>query len=113
MRVKRGVVRHANHKKIIKQAKGFSGRRKSVFKLAKQAVLKSGQYKYRDLRKKKSQFRASWIVKINGAIRQYGISYSDFIKKLSVAKIELNRKMLANLAQNEPASFKTIVEKLK
>jgi large subunit ribosomal protein L20 len=113
MRVKTGVVRRAKHKNILKKAKGFSGRRKSVFKLAKQAVIKAGQYAYRDRRNKKRDFRAAWIVTINAAVRQFGMSYSELIKKLSVSKIELNRKILADMAQNEPESFKAVVEKIK
>lgn len=113
MRVKRGTVRHAKHKKIIKKAKGYIGRRKSVFKLAKQASLKAGQYAYRDRKKNKSNFRAIWIVKINAAARSYGMSYSQFMNKLAIAKIEINRKHLAFLAEHEPIAFKAIVEKLK
>lgn len=113
MRVKTGVVRRAKHKTILKKAKGFSGRRKSVFKLAKQAVIKAGQYAYRDRRNKKRDFRALWIVKINAAARQYGMSYSQFIKKLADSEIQINRKILADFAQNEPETFKAIVEKLK
>ena len=113
MRVKRGTVRHAKHKKIIKKAKGFIGRRKSVYKLAKQASLKAGQYAYRDRKKNKSNFRAIWIVKINAAARSYGMSYSQLINKLLVAKIDINRKHLSFLAENEPLAFKAIIEKLK
>ena len=113
MRVKTGTVRRAKHKKIIKSAKGFKGRRNSVFKLAKQAVIKAGQYAYRDRRNKKRDFRSLWIVKINAAVREFGMSYSEFIKKLSDAQIQINRKILADLAQNEPETFKAIVEKLK
>lgn len=113
MRVKRGVVRHAKHKKIIKKAKGYIGRRNSVFKLAKQAILKAGQFAYRDRRNKKRDFRATWIVKINAGIREYGMSYSVFMKKLTDAKIDLNRKMLADLAENSPEEFKAVVAKVK
>lgn len=113
MRVKTGVARRAKHKNILKKAKGYIGRRKSVFKLAKQAVIKAGQYAYRDRRNKKRDFRALWIVKINAAVRQFGMSYSEFIKKLSDSEITINRKILADLAQNEPETFKAIVEKLK
>ncbi len=113
MRVKTGVVRRAKHKNILKKAKGYIGRRKSVFKLAKQAVIKAGQYAYRDRRNKKRDFRALWIVKINAAVRQFDMSYSVFIKKLAEAKIKLNRKMLADFAQNEPETFKAIVKELK
>lgn len=113
MRVKRGTVRRAKHKVILKKAKGYTGRRKSVFKLAKQAVQKAGQYAYRDRRNKKRDFRALWIVKINAAARQFDMSYSVFIKKLADAKIDLNRKILADLAENEPETFKAIAEKVK
>lgn len=113
MRVKRGVVRHAKHKKIIKKAKGYIGRKKSVFKLAKQASLKAGQNAYRDRKKKKSVFRALWIVKINAASREYNMSYSAFIKKLTEKNIIIDRKQLAYLAEFEPLAFKGIVEKVK
>jgi len=113
MRVKTGIVRHANHKKIIKSAKGYIGRRKSVFKLAKQAFLKAGQYSYRDRRVKKRTMRALWITRLNAAIRAYGLSYSEFIKKLSDSKIEINRKLLSEIAQKEPKTFEAIVNKIK
>jgi len=113
MRVKRGVARHAKHKKIIKAAKGFIGRRKSVFKLAKQAVIKAGRYAYRDRRVKKRTFRALWIVRLNAAVRAYGLSYSQFIDKLSKSNITINRKILADMATNEPNAFKQLVEKVQ
>jgi len=113
MRVKRGVVRTNKHKKIIKLAKGYQGRRKSVFKLAKQAVIKAGQYSYRDRKVKKRTFRSSWIVTINAAIKPYNISYSQFINGLKKSNIEIHRKMLADLAQNNPDSFKMIVQEAK
>lgn len=109
MRVKRGTVRSAKHKKIIKLAKGFAGRKKSVFKLAKQAVFKAGQHSYRDRRVKKRNIRAQWIVTINAAARGFGLSYSQFMQKLTGAKIELNRKMLAELAENHPNSFEAVI----
>jgi len=112
MRVKRGTVRHAKHKKIIKLAKGYQGRRKSVFKLAKQAVIKAGQYAYRDRRVKKRDFRALWISIINAAVRQHGMSYSVFMNKLTTAKIDLNRKHLADLAENHPDAFEAIFKKI-
>jgi large subunit ribosomal protein L20 len=112
MRVKRGVARRAKHNSILKKAKGFSGRRKSVYKLAKQAVIKAGQYAYRDRRVKKRMFRAVWIQKINAAARDLGLSYSEFINKLKVAGVDVNRKMLADLAENEPKAFKAIVKKI-
>lgn len=113
MRIKRGIVRRAKHKKILKLAKGYQGRRKSVFKLAKQAVLKAGQYSYRDRKVRKREMRALWIVKLNAAVRQFGMSYSVFMKKLSDAKIDLDRKTLAHLAQYEPQAFEEIVKKVK
>jgi large subunit ribosomal protein L20 len=113
MRVKRGTIRHAKHKKIIKLAKGYKGRRKSVFKLAKQAVYKAGQYSYRDRRVKKREFRSIWIMKINAGLSQFGITYSKFINLLIKEKISLNRKILSDLAQNEPAAFEAIVKKVK
>lgn len=113
MRVKRGTVRHAKHKKIIKKAKGFQGRRKSVFKLAKQAVIKAGQYAYRDRRVKKREFRALWIIRINAFLSEKGLSYSQFIHKLSEKNIILNRKMLADFAKNEPKVMEKIVAEVK
>lgn len=113
MRVKRGSVRHAKHKKMIKLAKGYVGRKKSVFKLAKQAVYKAGQHAFRDRRNKKREFRAIWITKINAGARQFGLSYSTFMKKLADAKISLDRKMLADLAENEPSVFEAVVDKVK
>ncbi|MFA5926899.1 MAG: 50S ribosomal protein L20 [Patescibacteria group bacterium] len=111
MRVKRGTTRHAKHKKIIKLAKGYQGRRKSVFKLAKQAVYKAGQHAYRDRRVKKRVFRALWIQQINSAARAMGLNYSTLMKKFADANITLDRKMLADIAENQPAVFKELVEK--
>lgn len=113
MRVKRGTVRRAKHKKIIKKAKGYKGRKKSVFKLAKQAVTRAGQYAYRDRRNKKRDMRSLWIIKINASTRQFDLSYSTFIKKLADKKIEINRKILADLAENEPKAFEAIVKEVK
>jgi len=113
MRVKRGTVRRAKHKKILKKAKGYQGRRKSVFKLAKQATLKAGQYSYRDRKNKKREFRALWIIRLNAALRTEGLTYSKFIKMLTDKKIEINRKILADLAMNHPEAFKAIVAKVK
>lgn len=113
MRVKRGITRHAKHKKIIKLAKGYQGRRKSVFKLAKQAVTKAGQYSYRDRKVKKRTFRSLWIVRINAALSKFDIKYSEFINALSKKNIGLNRKMLADLAQTEPAAFEALVKEIK
>ena len=113
MRVKTGTARHAKHKKILKKAKGYIGRRKSVFKLAKQAVIKAGQYSYRDRRVKKRTFRSLWIVRINAAVRAYGMSYSEFIEKLAKNKIDINRKMLSDLTVSDPKAFEAIMAKLK
>ena len=113
MRVKRGTVRHAKHKKILKMAKGFKGRRKSVFKLAKQAVLKAGQHAYRDRKNRKRDLRGLWIIKINASIRKFDLSYSKFIKLLSDKKIIINRKILADLAENEPKAFEAVVKCVK
>lgn len=111
MRVKRGTVRHAKHKVVIKKAKGYIGRKKSVFRLAKQAILKAGQHAYYDKKKKKGVFRAGWIVKINAAVHAYNLSYSQFINKLLKANIQIDRKQLAYLAEHEPKSFEAIVKK--
>lgn len=113
MRVKRGTVRHAKHKKILKMAKGYKGRRRSVFKLAKQAVLKAGQHSYRDRKNRKRDLRGLWIIKINASIRKFDLSYSKFIKLLSDKKIVINRKLLADLAENEPKAFEAIVKSVK
>jgi len=113
MRVKRGTTRHAKHKKIIKLAKGYQGRRKSVFKLAKQAVIKAGQYAYRDRRVKKRTFRSLWIVRINAGLAKFDIKYSHFISALAKKNIEIDRKILADLAKNEPVAFEAIVNKVK
>lgn len=112
MRVKRGVLRHAKHKKILKKAKGYQGRRKSVFKLAKQAVLKAGQYAYRDNKVKKRIFRSLWILRINAAVKPYGINYSQFIDKLTKNKIELNRKTLSEMIAKEPTAFEALIKKV-
>ena len=104
-RVKRGVVAKARHKKVLQQAKGFRGRRKNVFRVAKQAVIKAGQYAYRDRRAKKREFRALWIIRINAAARQHGLSYSQFISGLKAKGIELDRKVLAGMAMDEPSAF--------
>jgi len=107
------VARRARRKKIMKQAKGFFGRRKNVWTVAKNAVEKAMQYAYRDRRNKKRSFRALWIVRINAGARLHGLSYSQFMGKLKAANIELNRKVLADLAMNHPQAFKAIVEKVK
>lgn len=113
MRVKRGVVRRAKHKKFIKLAKGYQGRRRSVFKLAKQAALKAGQFAYRDRRVKKRDMRSAWIVRINAAVRSYGMTYSEFISKLAAKEIKLNRKMLSQMIESEPQAFEQLIAKIK
>ncbi|MAC47549.1 50S ribosomal protein L20 [Oceanospirillum beijerinckii] len=112
-RVKRGVVARRRHKKVLKQAKGYYGARSRVFRVAKQAVIKAGQYAYRDRRQRKRQFRALWIARINAAARINGLSYSRFIAGLKKANIEIDRKVLADLAVYEKAVFAAIVEKAK
>lgn len=112
-RVKRGVTAHARHKKVIKQAKGYSGRRKNVYRVAVQAVTKAGQYAYRDRRQKKRVFRQLWIARINAGAREYGLSYSRLIAGLKKAAIEIDRKVLADLAMNDTAAFKAVAEKAK
>ncbi len=112
-RVKRGVTARRRHKKILKKAKGYYGARSRVFRVAKQAVIKAGQYAYRDRRQRKRQFRALWIARINAAARINGLSYSRFIAGLKKASIEIDRKVLADLAVHEKAVFTAIVEKAK
>ena len=112
-RVKRGVTSHAKHKKVLDQAKGFYGRRKNTIRIAKQAVEKSMQYAYRDRKNKKRTFRALWIQRINAAVREYGLTYSRFIDGLAKAGIEIDRKVMSDIAIHEPEAFKAIVEKVK
>lgn len=112
-RVKRGVTARARHKKIIDQAKGYKGRRKNVFRVAKQAVIKAGQYAYRDRRQRKRQFRILWIARINAAARECGISYSRMINGLKKSAIELDRKVLAELAVTDKAAFAALAAKAK
>jgi len=112
-RVKRGVNARANHKKIIAEAKGYQGRRKNVLRVAKQAVTKAGQYAYRDRRQRKRQFRALWIARINAAARECGLSYSRMINGLSKASIEVDRKVLADLAVTDKAAFAALAEQAK
>ena len=112
-RVKRGVVANARHKKVLKQAKGYYGARRKVFRVAKQAVIKAGQYAYRDRRNRKRQFRRLWIVRINAAARQFGLSYSRFMDGLNKAGIEVDRKVLADLAVHDIAAFGALAEKAK
>jgi large subunit ribosomal protein L20 len=112
-RVKRGVTAHARHKKILKQAKGYRGRRKNVFRVAKQAVIRAGQMAYRDRRQRKRQFRALWIARINAAARECGLSYSRFIDGLNKAGVMLDRKVLADIAVFDKAAFAVLAEKAK
>lgn len=112
-RVKRGVTAHKSHKKILKQAKGYRGARSRVFKVAKQAVIKAGQYAYRDRRQRKRQFRALWIARINAAARECGLSYSRMISGLKKAAIEIDRKVLADLAVMDKAAFAALAEQAK
>ena len=112
-RVKRGVTARARHKKVLALAKGFRGRRKNVYRIAKQAVMKAGQYAYRDRRAKKREFRRLWIARINAASRALGLTYSKFMAGIKKASIEIDRKVLADLAVNDPAAFAGIVEKAK
>ena len=112
-RVKRGVTSHAKHKKVLKAAKGFYGRRKNTIRTAKAAVDKALQYNYRDRKAKKRTFRALWIQRLNAAVREYGLTYSRFIDGLGKAGINVDRKVLSDLAIREPEAFKAIVEKAK
>jgi large subunit ribosomal protein L20 len=109
-RVKRGVTGHARHRKVIKQAKGYYGRRKNTIRVAKQAVEKAGQYAYRDRKVKKRTFRSLWIQRINAAARINGLTYGRLIDGLKKAGIDLDRKVLADIAVHEPATFKGLVE---
>ena len=112
-RVKRGVTSHAKHKKVFKAAKGYYGRRKNTIRVAKQAVEKAGQYAFRDRKNKKRTFRALWIQRINAGVRQFGLTYSKFISGLEKAGVDIDRKVLSDLAIREPAAFQLIVEKVK
>ena len=112
-RVKRGVTAHARHKKILKLAKGYRGRRKNVYRIAKEAVMKAGQYAYRDRRQRKRQFRALWIARINAAAREFGLSYSVFMNGLKKASIDIDRKVLADLAVFDKGAFEKIVAQAK
>ena len=112
-RVKRGVTGHARHKKVLEQAKGFSGRRKNTIRAAKAAVDRAGQYAYRDRRIKKRMFRALWIQRINAAARLEGLTYSRFISGLEKAGIEMDRKVLADVAGSDQAAFKAIADKVR
>ncbi|MCA1805533.1 MAG: 50S ribosomal protein L20 [Xanthomonadaceae bacterium] len=112
-RVKRGVQAHARHKKVMDKAKGYYGARRKVYRVAKQAVIKAGQYAYRDRRQRKRQFRALWIARINAAARENGLSYSRMINGLGKAGIEIDRKVLADLAVFEKGAFSALAEKAK
>ena len=112
-RVKRGVVAHRRHKKVLKQAKGYYGARSRIFRVAKQAVTKAGQYAYRDRRQRKRQFRALWITRINAQSRANGLSYSRLINGLKKAEIGLDRRVLADLAVHDKSAFSAIVEQGK
>jgi|TARA_Y100001970_G_scaffold70307_1_gene89538 large subunit ribosomal protein L20 len=111
-RANSSVPRHRRHRKVVKQAKGYYGARSRNFKAAKDAVEKAGLYAYRDRRQKKRQFRRLWIIRINAAARQNGLSYSQFIAKLKAKEVDLDRKVLADLAMNEPEAFKELVNSL-
>jgi large subunit ribosomal protein L20 len=113
MRVKRGTTGHAKHKKVLKAAKGFYGRRKNTIRIAKQAVEKSLQYAYRDRKNRKRNFRALWIQRINAAVREHGLTYGRFIDGLNKAGIEVDRKILSDLAIHEPQAFAALVAKSK
>jgi large subunit ribosomal protein L20 len=112
-RVKRGVTSHAKHKKVLKAAKGYYGRRKNTIRIAKQAVEKAMQYAYRDRKNRKRTFRALWIQRLNAAVREHGLTYSRFIDGLGKAGIEVDRKVLSDLAIREPEAFRAIVEQAK
>jgi large subunit ribosomal protein L20 len=112
-RVKRGVQAHARHKKVLKSAKGYYNARGNVYRVAKQAVIKAGQYAYRDRRVKKREFRALWIQRINAAARMCGLSYSRFIDGLNKAGVEIDRKMLADIAVHDMPAFEQLAEKAK
>jgi len=112
-RVKRGVIARTRHKKVLKKAKGYYGARRKVFRVANQAVTKAGQYAYRDRRQRKRQFRALWIARINAAARMYGMSYSRLINGLTLAGVEIDRKVLADVAVHDIEGFGAIVEQAK
>jgi large subunit ribosomal protein L20 len=112
-RVKRGVTARARHKKVLDQAKGYRGRRKNVYRIAKEAVMKAGQYAYRDRRQRKRQFRALWIARINAAAREAGLTYSTFMNGLKRASVDIDRKVLADIAVFDKPAFTRIVEQAK
>ena len=109
-RIKRGVTSHARHKKVLEQAKGYYGRRKNTIRIAKQAVEKAAQYAYRDRRARKRSFRALWIQRINAASREHGLNYARFMSGLRLAGVEVDRKVLADLAVREPEAFRAMVD---
>ena len=110
-RVKRGVTAHARHKKVLKAAKGYYGRRKNTIRVAKQAVEKAGQYAYRDRKARKRNFRSLWIQRINAAVREHGLTYGRFIDGLNKAGVEVDRKVLSDIAIHQPDAFKALVDK--
>lgn len=112
-RVKRGVIARARHKKVLKQAKGYKGARSRVYRVAKQAVIKAGQYAYRDRKDRKRQFRSLWIARINAAAREHGLSYSKFMNGLSKAEVAVDRKVLADIAVFDKPGFGKLVEQAK
>ena len=112
-RVKRGTTTKARHKRILEQAKGYFGRRKNTIRIARQAVEKAGQYAYRDRKVKKRSFRAIWIQRINAAVREQGLTYGVFMHGTKLAGIEIDRKIMADLAMHEPASFKVIIAQVQ
>jgi large subunit ribosomal protein L20 len=112
-RVKRGVTTHAKHKRVLEQAKGYYGRRKNTIRIAKQAVEKAGQYAYRDRKVKKRSFRALWIQRINAAVRAEGLTYGVFMHGLKLAGVELDRKVLADMAMHEGETFSVIIAQAK
>ena len=112
-RVKRGVTAHARHKKVLGRAKGYFNARRKVFRVAKQAVDKAGQYAYRDRRQRKRQFRALWIARINAAARECGLSYSRFMNGLKIASIEVDRKVLADIAVHDKSAFASLADKAR
>ncbi len=112
-RVKRGVTSHARHKRVLEQAKGYYGRRKNTIRIAKQAVEKAGQYAYRDRKVKKRSFRAIWIQRINAAVREQGLTYGVFMHGTKLAGIEIDRKIMADLAMHQPESFKAIIAQVQ
>jgi large subunit ribosomal protein L20 len=112
-RVKRGVTAKARHKKVLAQSKGYRGRRSNVYRIAKEAVMKAGQYQYRDRRNRKREFRALWIARINAAARELGMSYSVFMNGLKKASIDIDRKVLSDLAIHDKAAFSKIAEQAK